>query len=183
MSLSVSLWTSNLFPLPLTPFLQLWLHVSALFFLFPSSQWRCLTNSFLAALPFPNQIHPSLPHPSLTEMDGGLHPFIAFTYFSAHPLNDTHSYTQTLHPSFHLPQNSCSFHTSSACHSTGFHFPPIYVTPFPPPSCAPFCHLLSLSLTPHFMQLASPCTTHLLFLFPYPILLWFSLCFLYILND
>lgn len=32
---------------------------------------------------------------SLTVMDGGLHPFIAFTYFSAHPLNDTHSHTMT----------------------------------------------------------------------------------------
>lgn len=57
-------------------------------------------------------------------MDGGLHPFIAFTYFSAHPLNDTHSYTLTLHPSFLPPSSDLHsfillFHSSTVC-TNGF---------------------------------------------------------------
>lgn len=100
---------------------------------------------FNTALPFPNQIHSSLPHPSLlTVMDGGLHPFIAFTYFSAHPLNDTHSYTLTLHPSFPpSSSNSCSFPSFFYTHPQrrGFHF---FVQSNTPPSTI-LCTLLPFS--------------------------------------
>lgn len=82
---------------------------------------------FSTALPFPNQIHPFLPHPRLCQWW-----MAAFTHLS--PLHislpirlTTHIHTSWLFIplSFHLPQSSCSFHSSSACHTTGFHFPPI----------------------------------------------------------
>lgn len=73
-------------------------------------------------------------------IDGGLHPFIASTYFSAHPLNDTHSYTLTLHPS--LPassSNSCSFlHLFLGSSQL---VPPIHHTP----SSTILCNLLKFS--------------------------------------
>lgn len=76
---------------------------------------------FNTALPFSNQIQSSLPHPSsVTVMDGGLHPFIAFTYFSAHPLNDTHSYTPTPHLSFIRSLKILSLNT--LCFSTHSHY-------------------------------------------------------------
>lgn len=55
-------------------------------------------------------------------MNGGLHPFIAFTYFSARPLNDTHSYTLTLHPSFLPSSSSSNSLLPSALHTNAFIF-------------------------------------------------------------
>lgn len=87
-------------------------------------------------------------------MDGGLHPFIAFTYFSAHPLNDTHSYTLTLHPSFFpSSSNSYSFLLSFPLILSSSHYwisLSSNLTSIPPPSWALFSHFLgfvSLPLT------------------------------------
>lgn len=97
-------------------------------------------------------------------MDGCLHPFISFTYFSARPLNDTHSYTATPHcfdflKLFLLPHTSTTY-------CTLFHFSSIWHQ-LPPPSCALSSQMLLFHSSPSldFMQLASCCTQHSLFVF------------------
>lgn len=114
-------------------------------------------------------------------MDGGLHPFIAFTYFSAHPLNDTHSHTMTssLFLSVFLKLRLfSSSHFPSTRHTTGFILS--HLAPFPPPSYV-LLHLFfashfhcisrfSLSLPPHLLSVSISNTVT-------P-----SLCFLYILK-
>lgn len=114
---------------------------------FPPSGWQHLTKSFLTQL-FLSLIKSTLPSHIplfLTVTDGGLHQFIAFTYFSAHPLNDTHSYLLTLHPSLlpHLPQTP-AFHSSSALYTNGFLFSSILCNPPPFSLCVPLL-LLSIS--------------------------------------
>lgn len=112
-------------------------------------------------------------------MDGGLHPFIAFTYFSAHPLNDTHSHTMTSSPflSIFLKLSSSIPLFLRSSHNW-LHFIPSCTLPSSI-LCTPFfffashfhcisCFSLSLPLHLLFFSISNTVTP--------------SLCFLYILK-
>lgn len=122
---------------------------------------------FNTALPFPNQIHSSLSHPSLWQWW-----MTAFTHLS--PLHislpirlTTHIHTRWLFIllSFHLsptPPELPSFTLvlSSSHYKISFSS---NLTPIPPPSCALFSHSRSPSSSLYPMPLATLCIPHSLF--------------------
>lgn len=124
---------------------------------------------FNRALPFPNQIHSSLSHPSLWQWW-----MAAFTRLSplhiSLPIRLTthiHTHWHFIPLSFHLPQTPTPFfflfHSSSALHTTGFPFPPIlHPSLLHLELSSPIFLDLSLSPSLYFMQLAFLCIPHLL---------------------
>lgn len=106
-------------------------------------------------------------------MDGGLHPFIAFTYFSAHPLNDTHSHTMTSSPflSIFLKLSSSIPLFLRSSHNW-LHFIPSCTLPSSI-LCTPFFFLLPTFTVFH--ALVSPylcicCFFHIQYRYPVPVL-------------
>lgn len=134
----------------------------------PLTPMMRFTNSFLSQLSVSliksGLLSSSL---SLTVTDDGLHPFIALTYFSAHPLNDKHSYTLTIHPSLFRSSSKCPVFLSLYIFTrpqlfTLFHFLSLYTPPSAilctllpfsslldsPPHCISCCSLFLLCFHP-----------------------------------
>lgn len=102
---------------------------------------------FHTALPFPNQIHPSLPHPSLRQWWMAAFTCLSLLHISL-PIRLTtqiHTHWLFIPLSFHLPQTpALSFLHFLLILSLSHYWVSFSSshTPFPPPSCAPFSHFL-----------------------------------------
>ncbi len=118
---------------------------------------------FNTALPFPNQIHSSLPHPSLWQWL-----IVAFTRLSPLQISlpirlTTHIHTHRLFIllSLHLPQTpGISFplsHPFSALHTTGFHFQILHPSLHHLVHSSPIFFSFCLSPSLYFMPLGSLC--------------------------